>query len=178
MKLNQDVKYEQFIQYKAGMNEYITNEQKKHCVVHTENTKIVSSSDQTRTSYQVIIKDTFEHKTDQEITPQVILHSIQTLVDQTTNYLISHNIRNISPIVYLLNIHQKKKIKDLCKALEISENILINSFLENAFETNFSTMLKGVLTNLCITDKVSFDSVVKFLDDDGKEELRQIMDAK
>ena len=144
----------------------------------TEKTKIFSISDSSKTSYHVIIKDTFEHKKGVEITSQVILHSIQTLVDETKNYLIKNNIKDVSPIVYLLNIHQANKIKEICKSTELKEDVLISAFLKNTLEINFSSLLKEVLINLCLADKVSHGKIMSFLDKEDQENLKLLLDTK
>jgi hypothetical protein len=144
----------------------------------TEKTKIISVSDSDKTSYQVIIKDIFQHQKGVEITSQVILHSIQTLVDETKNYLITNNIKDVSPIVYLLNIHQANKLKEICKSTELKEDVLISAFLKNTFEINFSSLLKEVLINLCLADRVNHEKIVSFLDKDDQENLRLLLDVK
>jgi hypothetical protein len=144
----------------------------------TDKTEILFVSDSDTTSYHVIIKDTFRHNKDIEITSQVILHSIQTLVDETKNYLIKNNIRDVSPIVYLLNIHQANKIKEICASTDLKEDVLISAFLKNTFEINFSSLLKEVLINLCLTDKVSYEKIIAFLDSEDQENLKQLLDVK
>mgnify|MGYP001578645324 CR=1 FL=1 len=155
-----------------------TNEEIKPNFVVTQKTKIISVSDVDTTSYHVLIKDTFKHKQDEEITPQVILHAIQTLVDETKNYLMINKINDVSPIVYLLSIHQASKIKEISKATNIKENIIISAFLKNTFEINFSYLLKEVLVNLCLSDHVDYEKVMAFLDKEGQENLKQLLKIK
>ena len=155
-----------------------TTEEIKPKMVVTQKTKIFSVSDVDTTSYQVLIKDTFKHKQDVEITPQVILHAIQTLVDETKNYLMSNNVNDVSPIVYLLSIHQASKIKEISRAINLKENVIIGAFLKNTFEINFSTLLKEVLVNLCLSDKVSYEKIVSYLDKEGQENLKELLKIK
>jgi hypothetical protein len=158
--------------------EVIVEEGKTVTVINTPKSECIAISTESETSYTVSVEDKFKHKKDQEIAPQVILHSIQTLVDETQEYLISHNIKDVSPIVYLLNIHRAKKIRDICKATGLKENLLISAFLENTFETNFSSSSKEVLINLCISDEVAFEKISSFLDESDEKLLKSLLDLK
>jgi len=166
---------EQIFEYKDI--ETIEKDSKSSYLV-TKKTEMVAVSNKETTSYKVLIRDTFKHKKGEEITPQIILHSIQTLVDETKNYLIKHNIKDVSPIVYLLNIHQTKKIKDICSKIDIEENLLISAFLKNSFETNFGSLLKDVLINLCLLNKVHYEKILSFLDKDDQKNLKTMLSIK
>lgn len=150
----------------------------KQAILITPKTQIFSVSDNDKTAYQVFIENVFKHRKDVTITSQVILHSIQTLVDETKKYLVENNIKDVSPIVYLLNIHQANKIKEICKATNLKEDILISAFLKNTFEINFSSLLKEVLINLCLSDKVTSEKIMGFLDKEDKENLKLLLNSK
>ncbi len=99
----------------------------------------------------------------EELETQVLLDAIQKVVNETKKYLIAKNIKNISPIVYLLNTYELEKIKLVCDKINLSESDLIASLLETALETEFTSILKETLITLLITKKVTFDKIKSFI---------------
>ena len=146
-----------------------------HSTFSSNKVEILSISSEDETFFKLNVFDKFKHKKNEDITPQVILHSIQTLIDETQEFLKSKNINDVSPIVYLLNIHRITDIKEICKKISLEEHELISAFLENTFEANFGDNLKQVLGNLCMLGKVKLEDIEQMLEKEDKEQIKLLL---
>jgi uncharacterized protein (UPF0210 family) len=154
----------------------IETERASFIPVEKDKVSLTHITDGERISYKVSIEDQFKQKKDQDVTHQVLLHSIQNLVNETKRNLETNNIRDVTPIVYLLDIHTSKEIKKLCNIIEIKEDVLVSALLENTFDLDFMNTLNKALINLCMSGKISSERILPILPEEERKLLKTLLD--